>query len=320
MNSCSLIVLTWLFLIHVYDAAVEQKDIYIPSQCDSVAKPGDHLLISYSFTFANGSTGPHSVPYSQPLHMILAEHSSNGAVLNSLVKGMCQNATRQLTWDNIAGVNLSPIVEGGGSKLFKLEESITLDLKLLHITEQADYHIFDALRHENISQVLDLIDEHKGINSKDEYGQTALMIAVSRQYASVVAALLNARRPKVDVNLSKESGFTALFYAVEKGTPSILQALLRRGADPNAQVMQEGSRGNTPLHIACLLEKVKHAELLLEYGAQPFVYNQHGQTPLSMLPSDAVRSTKIYFKKIFEEAGARLTAGESKTASSSSEL
>lgn len=103
-----------------------------------------------------------------------------------------------------------------------------------------------------------------------------------------------------------QSGFTAVFYAVEKAEPSILQALLRRGADPNAVVAQDGSRGNTPLHFACMLEKVKHAELLLEYGAQPFVYNEHGQTPFNLIPADAVRSTKLYFKTMFESAHAKL--------------
>jgi len=305
-----------LLLLSLFlDAAVETTDKYIPAQCDSFAKPGDHLLFSYAFTFANGSAGPYSLPYMQPMHMVLAEMSSDGTVLNSLLKGMCQNATRLLTWDSIAAVNLSPITEST-SALAQLHESVSLEVKLLHITEQKDYEIFDALKHENMSLVLDLIEEHKGINSFDEYGQTALMIAVSRQFMPIVAALLNARRPKVDVNLAKESGFTAVFYAVEKATPTILQALLRRGADPNVQIMQEGSRGNTPLHFACLLEKSKHAELLLEYGAHPFVYNQHGQTPLNLLPNDAVRSTKLHLKRIFEEASAKITAAGETSGSS----
>jgi len=49
-----------------------------------------------------------------------------------------------------------------------------------------------------------------------------------------------------------------------------------------------------------MLEKTKHAELLLEYGAQPDARNVHGKVPLQLLPVDAVRSTKLYFKKMFE--------------------
>lgn len=80
---------------------------------------------------------------------------------------------------------------------------MTLDVTVRHITSQEDYRIFDALRTENISLVLDLIEDHYGVNSMDEYGQTPLMIAVSRQYATVIASLLNTRRPKVDVNMAK---------------------------------------------------------------------------------------------------------------------
>lgn len=52
-----------------------------------------------------------------------------------------------------------------------------------------------------------------------------------------------------------------------------------------------------------MLEKTKHAELLLEYGAQPDARNVHGKVPLQLLPGDAVRSTKLYFKKMFEVRG-----------------
>jgi len=65
-------------------------------------------------------------------------------------------------------------------------------------------------------------------------------------------------------------------------------------------ILQEGSRGNTPLHFACLLEKVKVIEILLEHGANPLSLNQYGQSPLQVLPVETVRSTKLYLKKIFE--------------------
>lgn len=77
---------------------------------------------------------------------------------------------------------------------------------------------------------------------------------------------------------------------------------MKRGANPNAVIEQEGSKGNTPLHFACLLEKDKVAEILIEHGANPLMVNEFGQTPLQVLPSDAVRSTKLYLKKIFEDA------------------
>ncbi|RYH07509.1 ankyrin repeat domain-containing protein [archaeon] len=68
----------------------------------------------------------------------------------------------------------------------------------------------------------------------------------------------------------------------------------------------QGSRGNTPLHFACLLEKPKIVELLLEYGARPDAVNQYNQTPLQMLPRNVVPSTKLAMKKMFDEAFAKM--------------
>ncbi len=65
---------------------------------------------------------------------------------------------------------------------------------------------------------------------------------------------------------------------------------------------QKDSEGSTPLHFACEQEKVRHAELLLEYGADVKRRNGQGLYPLQMVPKDTVRSTKLYFKKLFEEA------------------
>ncbi len=73
----------------------------------------------------------------------------------------------------------------------------------------------------------------------------------------------------------------------------------------------QGTRGNTPLHYACLLEKIKHVELLLEYGAIPDARNQYGQVPLQMLPGNSVRSTKLFLKKMFEDAMAKARDAES---------
>jgi ankyrin repeat protein len=72
----------------------------------------------------------------------------------------------------------------------------------------------------------------------------------------------------------------------------------------------QGSEGTTPLHLACMLEKTKHTELLLEYGADVTVMNGNGLHPLQLVPKDAVHSTKLYLKRIFQEALAKKEAAE----------
>jgi len=128
------------------------------------------------------------------------------------------------------------------------------------------------------------------------------MVAVRTDSLTVISSLLNARMPKVDVNFVKASGYTALMYSVMLNQPTILSALLRRGADPNLTVQQPRAQGSTALHFACSQEKQKHSQLLLQYGAQPLARTAQGLTPLQMLPADAVRSTRLHFQKMFQEA------------------
>lgn len=281
------------------------EDAHSNEICDKVAKRGDHVLLTFTSTFANGSAGPSHPQYTQPLHTVL--DPQDGLPLHEAIRGMCENGTRSLRWTSLSMVHslaLHPVV-GIKKHLMDDDQGFALHLHVERITEPRDYQIFEALRKVNLSQVLDLIDEHVGINAMDEYGQTPLMLAVSKQYDAVVASLLNARMPKVEVDMPKTSGFTALFYAVENGSPSILQALLRRGANPNNHILQDSSKGNTPLHYACLLSKIKHIELLLEYGADPMIKNQHGQAPLQLLPGDTVRSTKTHLLNLFRSAQAK---------------
>lgn len=115
---------------------------------------------------------------------------------------MCENATRKLTWPDPAKLNLQPIFVAD-ARMAELDEEVSIVITAVHITTAEDYQIFDALNTKNMSLVLELIDQHKGVNAVDEWGQSPLIIAVANQYLDVVSALLNTRMPKVDVNFAK---------------------------------------------------------------------------------------------------------------------
>lgn len=174
------------------------------------------------------------------------------------LKGMCKNATRKISWQDPAKADFKPIFYPSQNPE---DNGVSIELTVVHITEVEDYRIFDHIRSGNSSAALDMIEQHRGINAFDEWGQNALMMAVQLKKLDIVAALLNTRLPKVNVNTAKsvskpsatptalctycanppyclQSGFTALIYAVELSAPTILQALLRRGADPHAIVKQ----------------------------------------------------------------------------------
>ena len=293
-------------LLHL-SCAVLVEDNYIPEDCTSFASTSDHLLIEYEARDKEGVIGKSVKAPGQLQHLVVDDSTPVGRA----VKGMCINGTRTVTWKDWASISMAPLPLDKYMFGEDIENSeISLEFRVMGITSAEDYQIFNYMKMKNYAGVAEMIDNKKGVNALDEWGQSILMLATRENQLTIVATLLNARMPKVNVNLAKPSGYTALFYAIENRDTNILKALLRRGANPNVSLKQENAVGNTPLHFACLLEKQKHTELLLEYGADPMAVNEYGQYPLQLLPRDAVRSTKLYFKRMFEDALAKMEKKE----------
>lgn len=116
---------------------------------------------------------------------------------------MCKNSTRKVLWEDVAKVDMQPIFVKTDLELASQESGVSIELTVIHITEPEDYRIFDHLKSGNMTGALDMIEEHKGINALDEWGQSALMMAVRMKKLEIVAALLNTRMPKVNVNVAK---------------------------------------------------------------------------------------------------------------------
>jgi ankyrin repeat protein len=115
---------------------------------------------------------------------------------------MCKNATRRIIWDDASKVDLQPLFVRHGASNAELE-AVSLDITTSHVTTSEEYQIFSSLRAGNYSNVVELIENHVGVNAVDEWGQSPLMIAVQLKHLPVIAALLNTRLPKVDVNAAK---------------------------------------------------------------------------------------------------------------------
>jgi hypothetical protein len=117
---------------------------------------------------------------------------------------MCKNSVRRMKWEDGSLVNLLPLfVKDSIVDIADREKGLIIDLTVAQITTADEYQIFSSLREGNMSHVLDLIEQHVGVNAVDEWGQTPLMIAVQMNRVDVVAALLNTRMPKVEINARK---------------------------------------------------------------------------------------------------------------------
>ena len=149
-----------------------------------------------------------------------------------------------------------------------------------------------------------LLDAGAEVNVATEDGLSPLLIASASldaitgsdyrlvieesQHESLGALLLDRG---ADVTQSDQYGMTALHYAVEMNKPSLLKALLKRGADPNAQLTQglpfrrgdyvgrEAYDGASPFWLAARLGNVEMMRELLDAGADPELRQAWGVTP-----------------------------------------
>ena len=173
-------VLFTLLIINLWIATVlgvvTFEDLDISSECSTIVKPTDHLLLTYKVTYRNGSTGPYISDNRQPFYTLL-EQGEDGS-LKAAMKGMCENSTRRMIVDIAKDSDLEPIFTKSGVGVDKhmttLEESCWIDITIKKVTDQENYRIFDAFKQQNYSLVIDLIDSHIGVNSMDEYGPDSI--------------------------------------------------------------------------------------------------------------------------------------------------
>lgn len=280
------------------------EDLYIPDNCVTLVQLHDHVLLDMHIKFDNGTIYRPIPQNNQNIYGKL-DNIDDKPILKA-IKGMCKNSTRLLRYESANEANWEPFSSFFGLVMDERDGNIPINLviRVDSITTPADFQIFQIIHNKDIAKALDFLEMQMGINAVDQWGQSALMLAISSGVVPIVAGLLNARMPKININYAKANGKTAIFYVIEstKADDSwLLNAMLRRGADPNVKMLNEGSFGNTPLHFACLLGKYSHVELLLEYGADPDAVNEYGQRPMNLL-RDLVPSVKARMKKAFEAA------------------
>lgn len=130
-----------------------------------------------------------------------------------------------------------------------------------------------------------LIEFAADVNAKDNYGNTALIKAISKGNKEVIKLLLAA---DVNVNAKNDNGTTALIAAAQHRGKEIIQMLLDKKADVNAQ----NNGGGTALMEAVLTGKKEIAELLLDYGADVNAKDERNSTAL-MMAADAGKSAIV---------------------------
>lgn len=233
------------------------------------ASAGDHLLVNMSVSSADVEWSLNTW-----YHVNIDE-----GLLSEALLGSCPGDERRFS-TAVAKLHAELDLQ---SRALDLVESfasglVTVSVVVQHTTSRSDYAVIEALESEDYGAAVRLVNEEsRGINARDKFGITTLMIAVVRDQPVLAGTLLNAWSPRVDVNARTPEGFTALHYAIAADNLSLVRALLRRGADVNARILQQDSGGWTPLHFACKLN-LDAVKLLLDFGANPLALGFANET------------------------------------------
>jgi ankyrin repeat protein len=167
----------------------------------------------------------------------------------------------------------------------------------------SDYDdFFRAARNDNAGGMKSLLAKGFDPNTRDDKGQTALLIAMREPSPKVIEVLIDFPKTNVEARNSKDEsplmlaaikgqqdlvtkliardadinkpGWTPLHYAATSGQVAIMKQLLDKDAFINA----ESPNGTTPLMMAAMYGSAAAVQLLLDEGADVATKNQQGMT------------------------------------------
>ena len=132
---------------------------------------------------------------------------------------------------------------------------------------------FRAVRGDNASGVRTLLNRGFDPNTRDENGQTGLLLALREPSPKVVQVLMES--PQLNVDLANAKDETPLMLASIKGQQDLVVQLLKRDAAVN-------KTGWAPLHYAASSGQLSIMKLLLDNHAFIDAQSPNGTTPLMM--------------------------------------
>jgi len=147
--------------------------------------------------------------------------------------------------------------------------------------------LMNSATQDNAAGITEAARQGVFIDTRDDQGMTALMLAVRAGGAHALDALLNAG---ANPNLRADSEDTALMMAIQMRRPALAFRLL--DASPDLGISD--SNGRTPLHAAAERGDAAMVRLMLKSGADVNLADSHGWTPLFFAAAsgseDAVRA------------------------------
>lgn len=153
----------------------------------------------------------------------------------------------------------------------------------------------EALHTEKIKNqeiIQKLVDLGLPINTKDNAGQTPLILACKHENKQAVNILI--KNDEIEIDLQDNNGKTALMYATLFQNLDIIKTLLSY----NANINLPDKENDTPLMYAVMLKNLSIIELLLKEKANPNVKNNKGQFPITYAAKEHHNDIDVYTKII----------------------
>ena len=144
-------------------------------------------------------------------------------------------------------------------------------------TQIAAFH--QAVRSGDLETAEALLAEEPTLVDAEGDGQALLFEALREEQKSMVMLLIDNG---VDVNIKDKNCFSPLHCAAQQGHAEIAELLIAKGANVNATDMM----GETPLHAAALGNQKDVVVVLLAGGANVNSENQMERTPLHFAARD----------------------------------
>ena len=158
-------------------------------------------------------------------------------------------------------------------------------VKVNEQNKESEGPLHKACRVGNVPGTRLLLDYHADIDDDNNFGRTALHIAIMRKNFELVKLLVEKG---ADVYRKDNKGWDCFMRAADKGAVNILEfmlGLLKSQDSLDWALMSRDPFGDTPLHRSALRGKGKAVSILLKAGNAVAMCSQHnddGITPLAM--------------------------------------
>ncbi len=162
--------------------------------------------------------------------------------------------------------------------------------------------IHAAVQSGDLGQVKEFLEQGIDINSKNSDGDTALHIAVDRDYNDVAKLLIDKG---ADVNAKDKRNETPLYNAIYNSNKDLVSLLVNKGADVNFSA----SEGDSILYEAIWMDDFDIVKILVDNGAKYDVKDKDGLTALyEAISQGSMDMVKLFISKGIDKYSIHMAA------------